>query len=380
VPETLTAAADYPWGWPRIAVPLALAAALVGLGLAGFLTAAWGYALFLASGALLGAGVLVFSTLVLTRRGETEKLTMLFRRLFFAGAWSYVWAVAAFAGHFTLEALAGRIELKWMLFGPVILAALVVLDYGLYRRLVQNNLPTWRRYRQVISREAVDPKALRKTLVDEVILHRSLYAVDRFRWLRHTFIFWGFAAMFLLELAAVFVREAMPAFGLPHVWADQSHPVRLAFDFLFDLFGVMVLVGCAMALAWRIKVNGTELQKYTDTPTAVFLLFVVVSGFVVEGMRIAGSPPSPTYSASFAGYATAALMPGGSWVGGAAYEAMWLIHVLGSCLFIAYVPVMRLIHSCATPLGRLMNSQKQMLAAKKQAVLSGLMLPKNRLE
>ncbi|MGN2393430.1 hypothetical protein ACTFO6_18305, partial [Pelomicrobium sp. G1] len=58
---TLTAAAGHPWKRPRMAVPLALAAGLLGLGLAGFLSAAWGYALFLVSGALLGAGVLVFS-------------------------------------------------------------------------------------------------------------------------------------------------------------------------------------------------------------------------------------------------------------------------------------------------------------------------------
>ncbi len=47
-------------------------------------------------------------------------------------------------------------------------------------------------------------------------------------------------------------------------------------------------------------------------------------------------------------------------------------YVFGSCLFIAYVPVKRLIHSCATPMGRLMNSQKGMLEAKRRASISGL--------
>ena len=56
------------------------------------------------------------------------------------------------------------------------------------------------------------------------------------------------------------------------------------------------------------------------------------------------------------------------------YEALWLVHVLGSCAFIAYVPAKRLVHSCATPMGRLMHSQRELLAAKKQAVLAGLMM------
>ena len=61
-------------------------------------------------------------------------------------------------------------------------------------------------------------------------------------------------------------------------------------------------------------------------------------------------------------------------MGSTTYEFLWLAHVLGSCLFIAYVPIKRLVHSCATPMGRLMTSQTRLLAEKKRAVLSGLMM------
>ena len=75
---------------------------------------------------------------------------------------------------------------------------------------------------------------------------------------------------------------------------------------------------------------------------------------------------------SFVGVVFAHLMPRAWAQGGAVYDAAWLIHVLGSCAFIAYVPVKRLIHSCATPMGRMMNSQKGLLAAKKLASIQGL--------
>ena len=54
------------------------------------------------------------------------------------------------------------------------------------------------------------------------------------------------------------------------------------------------------------------------------------------------------------------------------YDPLWYVHVIGSCLFGAYIPVKRLVHSCATPMGRLMNSQKGLLEAKRKGVVGGL--------
>jgi nitrate reductase gamma subunit len=358
-----------------LAIPIALATLLLVVGLAGGLTAAWGYGLFLVATVLILAGVAVFAVFMLSHRFDSEALRGSYAWLFRLGGWSYVLAVAAFAGFFGRETLAGRMELKWILFGPAVLAAIVVLDLGLYRLLVKKNLPTWQRYGHLISREQSDPEAMRRALIDEVLLHRTLFSVSRFRWLRHTLIYWGFAAMFAIEVVAVFVREAMPAFSLADVWRAPNHPIRLAFDVAFDVTGLMMLTGCLLALGWRIAVNGTAEQKFADTPTAVFLLFVVVSGFVVEGMRLAAAP-DPAQAASFVGVVFAAAIPSALAASAVAHDVLWLVHVLGSCAFIAYVPVKRLVHSCATPMGRLMNSQKGLLAAKKQASLEGLLAGK----
>lgn len=358
---------------PSLLGPAIIGGLLLCAGLFGALNAAWGYGLFLVASALLLAGLLVFGVFVLSRSFDSDTLRWSYVWLFTLGAWCYVYCVCAFAGYFTHETLQGRMELRWVLFGPAVLAALVVLDVGIYRMIVQKNAPTYERYRRYISREASDPAAMRRTLVDDVLLQKALYSVSGVRWLRHTLIFWGFMLMFLVELAAIVFREALPAFGLADIWREPGSPLRLAFNFAFDFFGLMVLIGTVMALVWRLTVNGTEQRKYADTPTAVFLLFVVLSGFLVEAMRLAAAPPTAAAPAEFVGYAMAALLPhSGRLV--VAYEPLWLIHVLGACLFIAYVPVKRLVHSCATPVGRLMNSQKQLLAAKKQAMLSGLLM------
>lgn len=354
-------------------------AALVAAGLAGLPLHGVGYGFLVLGFAALGLAIAAAAVFFLTRAGDTEGLWRAMRWLFLAGGWCYVWAVCALAGYFVHEAWFGRVELRWMIFGPAVLAAIVVLDTGIYRRLIERNRPTLERYRRFLSREAADPAAMRGVLLDEVILHRTLFTVSRLRWVRHTLIYWGFMLTLLTEGAAMLFREALPAFGLPNLWAIPDHPLRRGFDFLYDFFGLMMLAGCMLALVWRAMVNGTAEQKYADTPSAAFLLFVVVSGFVVEGMRIAGSGMQPFHAVSFVGYAFALFIPARDWVGSLAYEVLWQVHVLGSCLFLAYIPLKRLIHSCATPMGRLMNSQQGLLAAKKMGVMRGLMTGRSRL-
>ena len=361
-------------GW---AVVVVAGVALLGAGLAGWLSAGWGYGLFAAAAVLLGVGALLFAVFVFSAAGDTTTLTRGFISLLLAGAAAYVLAVFALAGHYVYETLQGRMEWHWILFGPAALAALVILDVGLYRKLVAKNLPTWRRYRQYIKREGADPAAMRKTLVDDVIVHRSLYQVSKLRWLRHTLIFWGFMWMFAAELIAVFLREGLPAFGWRDVWREPGHPVRLAFDFVFDFTGLMVLVGCVLALVWRAMVNGSPERKYADTPTTVFLLFLVVSGFMVEGWRIAATLGDPAHAASFAGVVFAWPIAALGLAGTGLYKPLWVIHVIGACVFIAYVPLKRMVHTCATPIGRLMISQKGLLAAKKNGVISAMLLRKS---
>jgi nitrate reductase gamma subunit len=344
---------------------------LFSFGAAGMLTEAWGYGLLLASALLLLGSAILFSIFIFSHRFDTATLKARFTWLFLIGAALYVLGAAALGGHFLHEALQGRLALKWMLFGPAILAALIVLDIGLYRILIGGNLPTYRRYGGVIAREASDPAAMRRTLLDEVVLQKSLFSISRLRWLRHALIFWGFSLLFATELVAVLFREILAAFGWAGLWAE-GHPLRITFDLAFEIFGLAVLLGCLLAFLWRWLARGTADEKFHDTPTAIFLFAVVLSGFLVEALRIGAAPPDPLHAVSFVGYALAGALSLGADAYDALYEPLWWGHVFGSCLFIAYVPVKRLIHSCATPMGRLMNSQKGMLEAKRRASISGL--------
>lgn len=355
-----------------------VATLLVGVGLAGAVPAGWGYALFILAGVSLAAAAAHMGLLGLTSLGTTDGLLGRARKLARLGVVAYVLALAALAGHYSHETLAGRMEWHWVLFGPVVLAALVAVEWGVYRKLVRAGAPALLRYRAHLSRSQADPAAMRRTLWNDVIVHKSLWQVSRFRWLRHTLIFWGFGLMFVTELGAVFVREAMPAFGWGDPWRVPGHPLRLAFDLVYDVTGLMMLVGCLLALAWRATVQNKPERRFSDTPMVVFLLVVVVTGFMVEGWRLAQTPDSAHHAYSQVGLAFAAVMSSWGWVTPGLREPLWLVHMVASCAFIGWLPATRLIHTCATPLGRLLHSQSGLLAAKKHAVLSGLMRQRER--
>lgn len=348
---------------------LAVAGLLLLVGLVGQSHAAVGYALFMLATLMLLAGITLLALFCLTRAFDANMLRQGYASAFWLGGWTYVFAVSALSGYYVFEALSGRIELRYMLFGPAILAAILVLDIGIYRVIVKRNMPTIQRFGDLWTRDALDQEQMRRTLMNEVVLHRTLLTVHPFRWVRHQLIFWGFGLMFMTELVAVAFREAFPSFGWTKLWYDTSHPIRIAFDLVYDVTGLMILVGCILALGYRAVVNGTEDQKYTDTPTTVFLLVVVVTGFMAEAARIVHMDPgAPGLWASFVGQAFIPISPKSA-VG---EEVIWIVHALAASAFIAYVPLKRLIHSCATPLGRLVNSQKGLLAAKKKRVMEGL--------
>ena len=341
---------------------------LIILGLLGSSHAAVGYGLFMVATLLLGMGFVLLAIFAFTRWFNNGPLRRAYIGAFWMGAWIYVLALAAMTGYYIHEALAARIEWKFMIFGPAVMAAIITLDIGIWRVIVKRNQPTVRRFGDLWRRESLDPQSLKRTFFDEVLLHKTLLSVSPFRWIRHQLIFWGFGAMFLVEVAAVMFREVLPAFGISSPWHQADHPIRLAFDFAYDFTGLMILVGCILALLFRIRAQGTEQQKYTDTPTAVFLLIVVVTGFLTEGARMALLSEATGTSASFVGLAFAAVSPASS----AWYDTMWVVHAILVCAFIAYIPLKRMIHSCAVPIGRLVNSQVGLLAAKKARAIGGL--------
>lgn len=167
------------------------------------------------------------------------------------------------------------------------------------------------------------------------------------RWLMHLLILGGFVLTFVLDLV---VTISMDLVNYEPMIEENGWAKMWIRDFGFEVCGLMMLSGLMIAAVRRFalkpKIVRTELP---DAVSILFLLFVVLGGFILEGIGIAGSIQGHTTNQqySFVGYVFSLLTPS-SW--GQYYDQAWLIHGVMSALLIAYIPFSKLFHMIATPI------------------------------
>ena len=177
----------------------------------------------------------------------------------------------------------------------------------------------WKALRLVLSR--MFTKALAVFFRDALYLSK-LKGRSASRWFMHLMILGGFLLMFAFDLL-----------------------VTLSMDILE--YGPMIDEG-GWAKLW-VRDFGFVRTELPDAASILFLLAVVLGGFILEGMGIAGGIPGHTQDIeySFLGYAISLVLPASS---GDWYDAAWLIHGIMSALLIAYIPFSKLFHMIATPI------------------------------
>ncbi len=202
----------------------------------------------------------------------------------------------------------------------------------------------WKAMRLMLSR--MFAKALAVFLRDAIYLAK-LKGRSTSRWFMHIMILGGFLLMFAFDLLVTLSMDILE-YG-PMI--DEGGWAKLwVRDFGFELAGVMMLIGLIIAAVRRFvlrpKMVRTELP---DAASILFLLAVVLGGFILEGMGVAGGIPGHTQDIeySFLGYAISLVLPvsSGDW-----YDAAWLVHGVMSALLIAYIPFSKLFHMVATPI------------------------------
>jgi len=188
-------------------------------------------------------------------------------------------------------------DTKMWIFTPIISVATGIFLAVLYRNVVRKLLDIWQQWRDRWSRDDVDLGALAKSFVIEVLFQRKLYRDDRLRWARHIFIYWGFVGLWIFDMAFFFFTKIL---HLP-----LRHPFRLFLDFGLDLYGGILLLGLTVALIRAYFVRGSRGTIYNDTPAVALIFVVVVTGFLLEALRLASSVFEPYMAWSFIGLALA---------------------------------------------------------------------------
>ena len=186
-----------------------------------------------------------------------------------------------------------------------------------------------------------------RIFVSESLFLRKLRGTSKARWLFHALIFGGFVGTFLLDILTVICLDVLQY----QPFIDDAGWGKLwVRDFGFELFGLMLLAGLVAASARRFVMRPKQLVTgQEDSVSILFLLIVVLSGFILEGVAISSGLPGhgSLNEYSFVGLAFAQILPS---VTPLVYEQLWLIHAAVSFALIAYIPFSKLFHVFASPL------------------------------
>ena len=163
----------------------------------------------------------------------------------------------------------------------------------------------------------------------------------------HLLILWGFSGLFV---GTVLISVD---YWLHHFLKGS---VYLWYSTCLEIVGLMLLVGLVWSLIRRYLQRVPCLERRLEDLTVVVLLFVVVlSGFMVEGLRLAAQRPDWAWW-SFAGHWMSLL-----WTNhhGALsiYPYVWWAHALLSLGLIAFIPYCKLFHMLAAPASIYLENQ-----------------------
>jgi nitrate reductase gamma subunit len=213
-----------------------------------------------------------------------------------------------------------------------------------------------------------------KVLVRDVIFHKKLFSQSFFRWLAHTLLVVGFIATFIVDMIKGFSTgylvewsRTIPALSFAHAFETGS--IRPFLDFFLEFFSFLILAGCVLAIIRRFILRPDQLKtEEEDITTLIFILFLELSGFFIEGYRIAHhevvtsrvylanfTPASANNWLSFGGYFLSLFLKNVR----INANFLWYFHVVPSLIWFIYIPHSKLLHIFTSSVTVLADRSKQ---------------------
>ena len=243
----------------------------------------------------------------------------------------------------------------WLLFWATVVLAHGYMDYTLYQK--------WKNWNQGITQSPANRgrwgRAL-KIWAAEVFLQRQLFGLSSFRWLIHLLIVFGFIALAFLSLSTFFLKLSDylgVGRGVMHYFLQDNGYIFI--KVWGDSFGLALLLGLVIAGVRRFALRPEQqINNQTDVFLLLFLLWLTLSGFMLEGLRLA-LVPAELARYSFIGrffippgtYTIEELKP---WL-----TLLWILHSFTGVGILVYLPHSKLLHSILSPLVIAMNALEE---------------------
>lgn len=173
---------------------------------------------------------------------------------------------------------------------------------------------------------------------------------DPYAGVMHLLIFWGFTVQVAGTAIALTQHPIfVPFLSLPF----PRGAAYLAYELIMDLAGLALIGGALMAVVRRYVLRPEHLDnRWDDVYALALLLALPVLGFALEGLRIlAVAPPWAGWSPVGNSVARVLALVGvGPLDARALHGAVWWIHAIVACLFVASMPFTKLSHLVTAPL------------------------------
>ncbi len=187
----------------------------------------------------------------------------------------------------------------------------------------------------------------------------TIFKRDRYAGFAHWLIFWGFIVLLIGTAIVALDHDFLRFFGI-HILQGKFY---LGFSFFLDIFGVFFILGLIMMMVRR-KTNPPQLDytRADKSPTIVrkgystddmifmwLLLLIAITGFVIEGARIAADRSVMDLSFerwSPVGWTTANIinLAGLHASANDIHLYTWWFHAVLVMFFIAYIPFSKAMH------------------------------------
>ena len=182
--------------------------------------------------------------------------------------------------------------------------------------------------------------------------------LDRSAGLMHSLIYYGFMILFAGTITLE-IDNLAPA-SLKFLKGNTY----LAYSFVLELAGISFLVGLSWSVARRYGARPYRLRVKTrpeDAITLTTLFTIGVTGFLVEGARIAlaGDPSFERWS--FVGYLVAKTVFVSSSPEALAslHRSLWVLHFASFMMFLALLPTTKLRHMVTSPLNLALHERER---------------------
>jgi len=203
---------------------------------------------------------------------------------------------------------------------------------------------------KIFSGEEIEQRKLANVLFFEAILQRKLFKESRLRWFIYLYESFGFMALFFVFLIFVFTRFVLK------IDFFITGAGGLILEFLMDFLGLLILSGTIASFIRRSIRRPNMITEREDILAVLLLFLIVVTGFLLEGFRMAVLPVTFESYFSFGGLALASLFRQIPLAWTDIHFYTWIVHATLVFIFLAYIPFSKFIHFIACPVSILASS------------------------